>query len=229
MRSNAVGFWSSLAFAVLLIAIDVTFVVMAVSVPATEWAGLEAYARTYRAIAFVPQTIGPIALPACVLMLASLHLHASEERRIWSLAGLAFGVAFAALLGSLYFIQVGILWPALQHGHWQGLDQFAFANPRSVAWGLNHFAWSLLGVALLLMACALYQRGLQGWIRRLFVVNGLANVSLPFAYAFDLRALTLSVALLSWVFALPVAAVLVAVMFSDGMKPADGSSGPGKT
>jgi hypothetical protein len=213
VRSSAVGFWSSLAFAVLLVAIDVAFVVMAVSMPGTEWAGLETYARTYRAIAFVPQTIGLVALPACVLMLASLHLHASEERRIWSLAGLAFGVAFAALLGSLCFIPVGILWPALQHGHWQGLDQFAFASPRSVAWGLNHFAWSLLGVALLLMACALHQRGLQGWIRRLFVINGLANASLPFAFALDLRALTLAVALLSWVFALPFAAALVAMMF----------------
>lgn len=65
---------------------------------------------------------------------------------------MAFETAFAGLLGSLYFIQVGILLPALKQGNWHGLDQYAFANPNSIAWGLDHFAWSLLGVALLLMA-----------------------------------------------------------------------------
>jgi hypothetical protein len=85
-------------------------------------------------------------------MLASIHIYASTFHKTWSLAGLAFGSAYAVLLGSLYFIQIGIILPALKNGNWHGLDPFVFAHPRSVAWGLNHFAWSLLGVALLLMA-----------------------------------------------------------------------------
>jgi hypothetical protein len=36
-------------------------------------------------------------------------------------------------------------------GDWQGMDQFAFANSPSVVRGLNHFAWTLLGVALFLI------------------------------------------------------------------------------
>jgi hypothetical protein len=28
-------------------------------------------------------------------------------------------------------------------------SHFAFANPYSVAWGLDHFAWAALGVALI--------------------------------------------------------------------------------
>jgi hypothetical protein len=57
------GFWSALWNAALLVALDISFVVMAVQVPAGEWQGMAAYAQTYRGIAFVPQTIGLATLP----------------------------------------------------------------------------------------------------------------------------------------------------------------------
>lgn len=211
-----IGFWSSLAFAALLVALNVSFAIMAIQAPSTEWEGMEAYSQKFQAIAFVPQAIGLVLIPAFILMMTSIHLHTSGARKIWSLTGLAFGTASTTLLGSLYFIQVGVLLPALIHGYWQGLDQYAFANPRSIAWGLNHFAWALLGAALFSMARVFDGVGLQRWIRWLFALNGLVNISLIFAFAFELDALTLGVALLSWVIALPLAAVLVALMFRRG-------------
>ena len=199
---------------------------MVLLVPAVEWEGMEVYARTYRVIAFVPQAIGLVSIPALIVMLASITVYAGESRKAWSLAGLAFGTAYAALLGSLYFIQVGVLLPALKQGNWLGLDQYAFANPRSVAWGLDHFAWSLLGVALLLMAWVFEGDGFMRWIRWLFVLNGLANISLIFAFAFEIEALTFGVAFLSWVIALPITAVLVALMFRNIPRTAADSYGP---
>ncbi len=221
-----VGFWSSLAYTVLLTALNVAFAVMAFQLPATPWAGIEAYARTYRVIAFLPQAIGLLSLPALILMLASIYYLGGESRRPWGLAGLAFGTAHVALLGGLYFIQIGVLLPALRQGNWHGLDQAAFANPRSIAWGLNHFAWSLLGVALLLMAWQLEGGRLRLWIRWLFVLNGIANSSLVIAFALDLGALTLAVAFVSWVLALPAAAVLVTLMFRNLMRSADDVQSP---
>jgi hypothetical protein len=209
------GFWSSLLYALLLTALNVSFMIMAIQMPGTEWEGMEVYARNYRIIAFVPQAIGLVSLPALVLMLASIHTYASESKKHWSLAGLAFGTAYAVLLGSLYFIQVGILLPALKQGNWHGLDQYAFANPRSIAWGLNHYAWSLLGAALLLMAWVFEGGRLRRWIRRLFILNGVANIAVVFAFIFDIQALTLGVAFVSWVIGLPTAAVLVALMFRN--------------
>lgn len=199
---------------------------MVLLVPAVEWEGMEVYARTYRLIAFVPQAIGLVSIPALIVMLASITVYAGESRKAWSLAGLAFGTAYAALLGSLYFIQVGVLLPALKQGNWLGLDQYAFANPRSVAWGLDHFAWSLLGVALLLMAWVFEGDGFMRWIRWLFVLNGLANISLIFAFAFEIEALTFGVAFLSWVIALPITAVLVALMFRNIPRTVADSNGP---
>ncbi len=216
--TDTVGFWSSLAFGVLLIALNISFAIMAVQVAGTAWEGMEAYSRTYRTIAFVPQAIGLATLPPLILMLASIHSYARESRKIWSLAGLVFGAGFAVLVGSLYFIQVGVVLPALRQGSWQGLDQNTFANPRSIAWGLNHFAWSLLGVSLLLMTPVFEGQGLKRWIRWLFVLNGLANASLLFAFAWELEALTLGVAFVSWIVALPITALLVARMFRSDLE-----------
>jgi hypothetical protein len=186
---------------------------MAIQVPASEWQGIEAYARSHRLIAFVPQVIGLVSIPALVLMLASIHIHASPSLRHWSLAGLGFGVAYGILLGSLYFIQVGILLPALSRGTWHGLNQFAFANPLSIAWGLNFFAWSILGISLLLTAWVFEGDRLNRWIRSLFILNGIANLSLIFAFPFEIVWLTLGVAFLSWVIGLPVATIFVAILF----------------
>jgi hypothetical protein len=231
INNARVGFYSSLAYAFLLTALNVSFVIMALQVPAVAWQGMEAYARTYRTIAFIPQAIGLLSIPALILMLASLHSYARESHKPWSLAGFAFGTAHAALLGSLYFIQVAILLPALKRGTWQGLEQYAFANPRSIAWGLDHFAWSLLGIALLLMAWIFEGDALRRWIRRSLLLNGLANLSLIFAFALEIEALTLAVAFSSWMIGLPLAALLVALMFrnilrADGLDPTPPTEGP---
>jgi hypothetical protein len=188
---------------------------MAFQVPANEWQGMEVYANTYHIISFVPQTIGLFTIPPLLLMLISIHLYTEERRKIWSLTGLLFGTAYAGLLGALYFIQVAVVLPALNSGNWQGLDQFAFANPRSVAWGLDHFAWSLLGIALFFMAWVFEGNRLNRWIRSLFIFNGVGNILLIFAFAFDIEVLTLGIAFMSWVIALPVAAVLVGLMFKQ--------------
>jgi hypothetical protein len=207
-----IGFWSAVTYAALLIALNVSFAIMAIRVPASAWQGMEVYANSYQIIAFVPQSIGLLALPALLLVFVTLHFYTADGRKIWSLAGLLFATTHVTLLGALYFIQVAVLLPALTAGTWQGLDQFAFANPRSVAWGLNHYAWAMLGVALVLTAWAFGHNPLERWLRRLFLLNGVANILLMVAFAFSIEMLTIAIALVSWVMALPVAVLLVALL-----------------
>jgi hypothetical protein len=54
---------------------------------------------------------------------------------------------------------------------------------------------------------------LRHWLRWLFILNDIANRSLIFAFGFDIEALTLAAAFLSWVVGLPVAAVRMALTF----------------
>ena len=198
---------------------------MAFQDPGSEWQGIETYALSYHLIAFLPQVFGLAFIPALILMFAVIHIHASPSHRHWSLAGFGFGIAYAVLLGSLYFIQVGIVLPALSRGDWNGLDQLAFANPRSIAWALDYSAWSMLGVSMLLTAWVFEGDRLNRWIRSLFILNGITNLSLILAFPFDIAWLTLSVAFLSWVIALPAAAILVAIMFRRVIRKGGTDSG----
>ncbi|MGD8632987.1 MAG: hypothetical protein PVF85_05405 [Anaerolineales bacterium] len=215
---SSVGFWSSVAYTVCLVALNISFIVMAVRLPAMDWEGIESYSQTFQSISFLPQVFGLASIPAFILMLASIHKSFHYSRNIWSLAGLAFGTAFATLLGSLYFLQVAIVLPSLRNGTWGGLDQFVFANPQSLAWGLNHFAWSLLGFSLLSIAWVFEGDNLNRWIRLLCTLNGLANISLIFSYSFRVETLTLVIAIMSWVIALPLLSVLLALWFKRNLR-----------
>jgi hypothetical protein len=61
-----VGFWSAIAFAVLLTALNIAFAIIAFQAPAGDWQSMEVYARTYQVVAFVLQTIGLLTIPALV-------------------------------------------------------------------------------------------------------------------------------------------------------------------
>jgi hypothetical protein len=223
-QHSLIGFWSSVAYAVCLIALNISFVIMAIQVPTTDWQGIEAYSQTFQSISFLPQVFGLASIPAFILMINSIHKNVHKSRNIWSLAGLSFGTAYATLLGSLYFIQVAIVLPSLNNGTWSGLDQFAFANPQSLAWGLNHFAWSLLGFSLLSIAWVFNGDSLNNWIKWLCALNGLANISLIFSFAFRVETLTLVIALLSWVIALPGVSILLAFWFRRNLRSVENRS-----
>ena len=224
VQNSLIGFWSSVAYAMCLVSLNISFVIMAIQVPAMDWQGIEVYSQTFQSISFLPQVFGLASIPAFILMLTSVHTNISKSRNLWSLAGLVFGTAFATLLGSLYFIQVAIVLPSLKDGTWGGLDQFAFANPQSLAWGLNHFAWSLLGFSLLSIAWVFEGDGLNRWIKWLCVLNGLANISLIFSFTFRIEALTLVIALLSWVIALPSLSFLLALWFRRNLTSVENGS-----
>jgi hypothetical protein len=224
VQYSLIGFWSSVAYAMCLVSLNTSFVIMVIQVPAMDWQGIEVYSQKFQSISFLPQVFGLASIPAFILMLTSVHMNISKSRNLWSLAGLSFGTAFATLLGSLYFIQVAVVLPSLKDGTWGGLDQFAFANPQSLAWGLNHFAWALLGFSLLSIAWVFEGDGLNCWIKWLCALNGLANISLIFSFTFRIEALTLVIALLSWVIALPSLSFLLALWFRRNLTSVENGS-----
>jgi hypothetical protein len=99
----------------------------------------------------------------------------------------------------------------LYQGEAEGLEQLIFKNPRSIAFGINNFAWGfLLGVSLIFMAIIFQGSRLAIWIRWLLVVNGVGNLLLVPGYALDNLVLQLG-AVFSWEIGLPIAMAMIAV------------------
>jgi hypothetical protein len=205
------GFWSALLYAFLLLAFDIAFV-GGMAPPAGGWIGIAAYARYHSATDSLFSVIGFAMLAAFLTVLASVHHHSEGASKVWSLLGVAFGTMYAALLGALCFLQVGVVWPALARGETAGLEALTLANPYSLVQALYYFAWGLGGLAFLCAGLVLRARGLQRLVGGLFVLNGLANLALVPLYVLQ-RDLILYVAGPSWALGLPLTAILLAVIF----------------
>jgi hypothetical protein len=204
------SFWSALAFAALLIVFTVAYLIMIASSLATPWIGTATYQSTFQVIEFVPQMIGFVMLPVLLLLVVSLHVQAERGKRLWSVLSVVSCAAFVATVLVLYFIQVGHVLPSLLRGATDGLDVLVFANPHSLTFALNYFAWGFfLGTSLLCLAVVFSGSRLALWIRWLLVGNSAAHLLLVVGYVMDSLVLQLG-AVASWLVGLPVVMLLIA-------------------
>lgn len=115
--------------------------------------------------------------PAFVVLLASLHEVAPAERKVWSLAGLAFAVAYLVLIGMNYFVQLTLVAPRMIRGETRGLEPFLFVPFDSFLYAVDILGYSFMSVATLFAARSLPARGAHGAARWLLTANGML---LPF-------------------------------------------------
>jgi hypothetical protein len=205
------GFWAAIIFAVLLIIFNITYIGIITSTIDDPWIDATAYEESFQVIEFVPQMIGFILLPTLLVLYVSIHYLASPNNRIWSLLGVIFCAGFVIVVLIIYFIEVGYVLPSLYQSEAEGLEQLIFKNPRSIAFGVNNFAWGfLLGLSLIFMANVFQGSRLAAWIRWLLVVNGIGSLLLVPGYSIDNMFLQMG-AIVSWVIGLPIVMIMIAI------------------
>ncbi len=91
--------------------------------------------------------------PAYVLLLCAIYGLAGDEKRVLARVSLCFGVAFAALTGIHYFVQLSAVRLSISRGETQGLEQIVQANPLSAFSAINMLGWTFfLGSSSLFVA-----------------------------------------------------------------------------
>jgi hypothetical protein len=212
---SQVGFWSALATGLLAAGWVMAFVTQQMIAPPIPWAGIEAYARSFKSIQML--NLVP-ALPlgwAFIVMMVSLHFWAPEEKKIWSMIGLAFAIVYAVMANINYLIQLVAVRPNLLSGELEGLGLFAGDNPHSVFWALAN-AYAIQSMALFFAAWVLDGGKLERWIRRLFVAVG---VTVPFQLGYSLGLVPMAIALpvlMVWGIGVPLSCFMLAVLFRRG-------------
>jgi len=63
---------------------------------------------------------------AFLLLLVAVHQVARPERKVWSLAALAFGTVYTALISINYYVQLAWVAPRLAEGRTAGMEPFLF-------------------------------------------------------------------------------------------------------
>ncbi len=144
-----------------------------------------------------------------VVMMVCVHYLAPDHKKVWSHIGLAFAVLYSALVSIVYVVWLFVVEPAVLRGEAYKVAQFLF-EPGSFTQMVDGLGYTFMGLATLFAApvFSATNRGVEKWVRRLFLVNGALSILVFVAYIFYLTILGAW-----WSFVFPVLATVSALHF----------------
>lgn len=146
---------------------------------------------------------------AFLLLLVSLHQIAPVEKKIWSLAGVAFGIAYLVLISMNYFVQLTLVAPRMARGEVQGIEMFLFVPFDSFLYAVDILGYSFMSVATLCAALIFERKGIEGVARFFLFANGLLIPFLVFQMYFHSLIWIASL----WAVTFPASTWTLAVLF----------------
>jgi hypothetical protein len=193
-----------------------------------SWAALAAFiAAAGYSVVQILQVVGVVRYPwdaiviyvssLCIVipfMLAILALHYSvpNEKKIWSHAALLFTVIYAVYVTLNYVVQLGTVIPMSLRGASEQvrvLDQ----TPHSLFWDVDALGYIFMGFATFVAVPVFAKQGLQRWVRRFFLANGLFTPIIAFVYFYPQFSYGLLLLALPWAITVPGSIFLLAAFF----------------
>jgi uncharacterized membrane protein (DUF441 family) len=173
-----IGFWSAVFLLLSGIGYAACFIAMIVFYPGTAWNGVESFAADYRTgwgtVLLFMQLIALVQPIAFATLAASVCDLAPADKKIWARAGLLFAVAFMAVSGVNYFVQMTVVRQSVLAGQLEGMAPLIQLNPASPMFALVILSWGLFqGLASLAIAPIFDSGKLENALRWLLVVYGL--------------------------------------------------------
>jgi hypothetical protein len=148
--------------------------------PQPAWRGAETFAQSYHGAQSLPYFAGFFLVGGYVVLMSSLHALASAEQKAIATTSLVFTAAFATLVFLNYLIQTTFI-PSLARNYAREnaavIAAFTMANPASLGWAIEMWAWGFLGVATWIMAPAFSGSRLERFTAWAFVANGVSSVA----------------------------------------------------
>lgn len=207
---SRLGFWS----ASLATFLCVLWLVLAFAFSPAEWTGIEAYARGFDSLQMLNFVPVLLMAPAVVVMMASIHVGAPRDKKLYSLLGVLFSAIYAAIICTNYYVQLVAVRLNVLHGDMEGLALLAMPNFRSVFFALEALGYTFLSLATLSAAPVFTGSRVADWIRRLFVANALLSLFGVVVAPFDLPMVVFA-GLWLWALLFPTSTLLVALYFRN--------------
>ena len=116
-----------------------------------------------------------IAIPFMLALLALHHL-APDEKKFWSHAAVIFAAMYAGYVNLNYVVQLTAVIP------YAIPNPVLVQTPHSLFWVVDALGYISLGLATLFAVPLFSKQGLENWIRRFFLANGLVTPLICFVY-----------------------------------------------
>jgi len=172
--TKVVGFWS----AVLATVFSLVYVVAQLA----EWAGWLGSAGGPESAStpfglFVLLTPSLLLGSAFLVLIVSLYQIATPDRKVWSLASVAFATIYTTLISIVYFVQLTFIAPRIAEGRIAGIEAFLFVPFDSFLYAVDILGYSFMSLATLFAAQMFTGKGIERVARFWLTANGLL---LPF-------------------------------------------------
>lgn len=144
-----------------------------------------------------------VSAPLIVMLMASIYVHATGERKVFGIIALSFGVIMAGLTSAVHFV-------ALTAGRQTG---FAALEWPSTLYAVELLAWDVfLGLSLLFAACVFQGSGIRAAARWSLSITGALSLIGAIGPLLGNMALQ-RIGILGYGVALPIASVVLALLF----------------
>lgn len=147
--------------------------------------------------------------PSFVVAMASLHEATPPARKVWSLAGLSFAIAYLVLISLVYFVQLTLVGPRIRAGRTEGIELLLFTPFDSFLYAVDILGYSFMSLSTGFAALAVGGGRLERPLRRALFANALI---LPFL-AFQLYVPALIWIASAWAVTFPLSTGLLAAHF----------------
>lgn len=212
---SKLGFWSAILSAVFSVLWFITFNLKNLfgSVPA--WHDIEAYAAAFSPIRMLYVYPSLLLALTFIVLMACIHLWSPEDKKIWSLIGLALAIVYSAMASINYNIQAVAVSNSLASGETMGIAMLLPDRSHSV---FEALANSYVYMALSMVASGFAFSGsrLKNWIRWIFLAQLLTAVGQAGWSMLGLSETIFYATSMVWVLGAPISFVLLAVLFRRG-------------
>jgi hypothetical protein len=108
-----------------------------------------------------------------VVLMVSIHYHASEDKKIWSHVGLTFATIYAVLISIVYYVQLTLVVPHLLRGDVENIGLLIFVPFDSFLYAIDVLGYSFMSLATLFVAIVFTGGKLERFTRWMLIANGL--------------------------------------------------------
>ena len=139
------------------------------------WGGVQEFISSYSRIMSMPIAFGFLLIIGFVFFFASLYRTGNDDKRILEISGIIFCAIFASIISLNYLINVAYIPNVLDQSE-ANISFLTMGNPKSLAWVLEMFGYGFLGLATGIVAPLFGNKGIQGAIKYLLIVNAVISV-----------------------------------------------------
>lgn len=216
---HKLGFWSAVLSAVFSVLWFITFQLQDVFAAVPEWQNLAAYAEAYRMVRLLLVYPSLLLALTYIVLMASLHHTAPEDKKVWSLIALSVGILYATMASINYTIQTVAVRQSLAAGEIGGIEMWIPDNPHSIYTALSN-SYAYMAISMAFAGFALGDGRLERWIRGVFLAQVITAIGQIGWTMFDLSINVFIATSMVWVIGAPVAFVLLAIRFRQAQRQA---------